>query len=159
VLDNEVRRATGESPRWLTERQVTARHAGLTITGTVDLFDRSEGAVIDWKVVGVTTLRKAQSEGPSQAYRVQSQIYGLALQQEGFAVRTTSIAMLPRNGPLSSLLVMEEPYDQTIAEQALARLAAVTNTDWVDLAVSPSDSACRWCSVPWNLCEEGQLHR
>jgi hypothetical protein len=159
-LDDAVNRHSGEPERWLTERRLTISHAGVTVGGTCDLYDLATGTVIDWKVVGPTAARNASHDGPPRLYRTQSQLYGLGYRQAGYPVRAVAIAMLPRNGPLRSMQFFAEEYDERVAHAAMERLARVDGmSDWRDAEFQPSEDNCRWCPVPFSLCQEGLLFR
>ena len=98
--------------------------AGTTIKGHGDMYDRATQTVIDWKVVGTTTLdkiRKADGH-PGDAYRAQVHLYGRGWAARGLPVRNVALMFLPRNG----LSVRwgkwwHEPYDEAVAVAALRR--------------------------------------
>lgn len=84
--------------RFETEKRVTVgRLQGLSdgydVSGSIDLWDKSERATVDWKVVGSTTLRSARVHSPSQQYQVQASFE----LNSGVAVRDAWISMLPRS--------------------------------------------------------------
>lgn len=94
--------------------------------GTSDLFDRSEGDVVDWKVMGKYSLDKFKREGPSSTYRIQGHVYGLGQELAGEKVRNVAIVGLPRAGSeLTDMHVWSEPYDRSVAEEALNRVRRI----------------------------------
>ncbi len=114
---------TGPQARFLTELTVSVGEvAGVDITGHVDLYDLYTGDVTDWKAVGVTTLRKVRKNGPSTVYRTQGHLYGRGLIRRGLPVNRVRIAYLPRNSrSLADAEIWDEPYDEQVALDALAR--------------------------------------
>lgn len=140
-----------DEPRWLTEMTVSVGEIGSTdITGHADLFDRSTGTVIDWKIVGPTTLRKYKAGGPSPEYRAQAHLYGRGFTRRGLRVRRVMIAFLPRNSELRDAHIWSEPYNEQIALDALNRAEGIHLTTSAlglqGLAVLPTaDAYCARC--------------
>lgn len=114
-----------ETPRFLSEVPVTVGQIdGVPITGSCDLFDIWTGTAIDYKCVGITTMRSAKANGPSGVYRIQPHLYGRGLALLGYRVANIAIWYLPRNEPvLTSGLFWTEPYDEAVALTALERAA------------------------------------
>jgi len=163
-IDNGVEEALGEerpTPRWLTERKLKiATPDGYSIEGSCDLFDQWTGTVIDWKVVGATTLRTVNLHGPSAQYRVQSQLYGLGYQQLGLEVKEVAVCFIPRNGPLREVRLFTQPFDPALATLALKRLQGLEElSQWEQAKPSPTPKNCRYCAVPLDECPEGLLNR
>lgn len=140
--------------RFLVEQRVDIREG---LSGTVDLFDREQGLVIDHKLVGQSAMRSYTTHGPPQAYRRQIQLYGYGLAAAGHDVTHVALALYPRGGMLSGLRTHVEDFDPTVAEAALARhddiLAAAAALDvdehpehYRHIPAQPSH-ACTWC--PW----------
>ncbi|NAE18286.1 hypothetical protein [Enterococcus hirae] len=113
--------------RWLTELSVDVGDVdGTTITGHCDLYDRATASVNDWKVVGDTKLKSIKSKGPGQDYRVQAHLYGRGMVRRGLPVDTVRVIFLPRNAAtLDTTRVWHEPYDETVALDALGRADAL----------------------------------
>lgn len=109
--------------RYMAETRVTVGTIGGTeITGSCDLFDTHTGTVIDWKLVGTTTLRKAKAHGASDQYRAQAMLYGKGWEARGFTVKTVCIYYLPRNAvSLTDAYPWITTYQPALADQALAR--------------------------------------
>jgi hypothetical protein len=108
--------------RYLVEQRLTIRDG---LTGTCDLYDVDRGMVIDHKVPGTTSMTKTKKDGPSPTYRAQAHLYGLGYARLGLPVRDVALALYPRGGMLSGLWIWSQPYDETVALQALARHDAI----------------------------------
>ena len=91
------------------------------IKAHVDLFVPETGDVIDWKTVKVKNL----SYFPSMQQRWQVQVYGYLLAKNGYAVNRVSLCAIARDGDEKDVKVHTEPYDESLALEALGWLAAV----------------------------------
>ena len=113
----------GGVTRYLTEcRLHVGDIAGKPIHGNCDVFDTFTGTVVDYKIVGATTLRSAKANGASQQYRIQQHLYGKGWEDAGYTVQAVSVWYLPRNDAhLGNAVLWQEPYDRGIAEEALRR--------------------------------------
>lgn len=113
--------------RYLTEQRVmVGTIAGVEVWGSLDLIDRVVGMTVDWKIVGVTTLRSAKS-GPSPVYRVQQHLYAKGCNDAGVRVDHVAIAYLPRNAvTLDAAVWWVEDYDEAVAVAALDRANRLT---------------------------------
>jgi len=88
----------------------------------IDLFVPETGDVIDWKTVKVKNL----SYFPSQQQRWQVQVYGYLLDKSGKGKpRNVNLVAIARDGDERDVKVHSEPYDPSIAEEALNWLAAI----------------------------------
>lgn len=142
-----------EHGRWLSELKVMVGVVGgQEIWGSVDLFDMWTGTVIDWKIVGNSTLKKYRSTGPSVQYRAQAHLYGQGYANAGQNVNMVAIAFLPREGELTDSFIWTEPWQPGIAAETLQRVDALaTLLDTVGIAraiemFEPcTDRWCRWC--------------
>lgn len=121
-------RRHGCDARFLTEqRVVVGAYDGTQVAGTCDLFDVVTGTVVDYKVVGDTTLRKVRSTGPSAQYVTQAHLYGRGWERLGFTVSHVGIWYLPRNGTsLGGGKLWTAPYDEAVAVAALERADALS---------------------------------
>lgn len=111
---------------WMREARITVGWLEGTkarIEGNADLYHIPTGTVVDLKVVGSNTLNGVRKGGPSQQYRVQTQLYARGFQLTyGFMPETVIIAYLPRNSMrLSDAYFDIRPYDVSIAVEALER--------------------------------------
>lgn len=133
---------------WLTE--IPVHIPGYDLPGTVDAWHPRLGIVLDWKVVGESTLRTVRTQGPGDQYRTQLHLYALALQSIGGAAHRVVIAFIPRSGRLANVHLWEEPYQDQVAEHGLARLeslrALAAHPQGAALA-PPVPAHCTYC--PW----------
>lgn len=104
------------------EQKVTIRG---NLSGTVDLFDKRRGIVMDWKTTGSTGLEKRRKEGATEQQIVQVQLYGYGKAREGAEVNKVALIYLPTGGSLDDLHVELHDYDESIALKALERLDSV----------------------------------
>lgn len=114
---------------WLTETRVSVGRIGrFEVHGTSDLFHIPSGTVIDHKLTGATTLKKAKG-GPTPVYRTQAHLYGLGFLRAGLDVNTVAINYLPRNAiSLRHGVWWDEPFNPMIALDALDRAAKIVET-------------------------------
>jgi hypothetical protein len=117
--------ALGHS-RYLIETTVEVGEVdGVTVRGSADLYDRATATVVDWKIVGPTTLKKVKASGVSDVYRTQVQLYGNGFVRRGAPVDTVAVMFLPVSGDLRDALYRPMPYDPNIASMALTRADAI----------------------------------
>jgi len=111
---------------WLVETRLSVGRIGdFEVLGTGDLFHIPTGTVLDWKIVGATTLRKAKG-GPSPVYRCQIHTYGLGFLRAGYDVQQVAIYYLPRNAvSLSQGVWFQEEFSPLIALEALERATRI----------------------------------
>ena len=124
--------------------------AGEEIEGSVDLYDRVTATVVDWKVVGPTSLKAKKRHGPGAQYRTQIHLYARGLIARGLPVDTVMIACLPQAGELDDAYIWSEPYDEAVALAGLARLGALDLTVKAMGAAAPgvlatTDAYCNFC--------------
>lgn len=131
--------------QWLPEKKVTAGHIQtltgqrMDITGTADLFHIPTGTVIDWKIVGKTTLDAARHGNVKPTYQVQAHTYGKGYENAGYSVNTVAIAFLPRNDPnLARAVYWLEPYNPVIVEEAFTRLKNIVSNLQILTALNPA---------------------
>ena len=149
--------ATMEQPRYLIEQRVQVTK---DLAGSVDLYDKKLKMVLDWKVVGDTSLKKYKKEGPSNQYRVQAHLYGMGLFNEGFDVERVAIVFLPRGGNLRQMHIWSEPFDPIIAMEGIERMRnakeVIEMAEVRGLEILPTDaSLCHYC--PYYLPASTQL--
>ena len=88
----------------------------------VDLFIPETGDVVDWK----TSKLKNLSYFPSKQQRWQVQVYGYLLEKSGKAkVTNVNLVAIARDGDERDVKIHSEPYDETIALEAMAWLDGV----------------------------------
>lgn len=127
---NDVYLQRAHNPRFIVENrvQVKAKADGYDTSGSTDLYDVDNQRVVDWKIVGATTMRKVDPDDPDsvgQQYKVQGMTYGKGWRQSGYPVRSVLIAFLPRSNFLNKMKLVEMPYDESVADAAQARVAAI----------------------------------
>lgn len=122
-----------------------------SIAGTTDMWYADEGAVVDWKIVGLKNLKKYRVNGVSEQYRFQAMLYGLGCHLAGKEVKKIAIVFIPRDsGNVKDIWVHEEEWQPEMAEAALARAQAIYDHvkvhGWRDLE---SDDDCYQCRMDW----------
>jgi hypothetical protein len=127
--------------------------------GNSDLYDAAEQAIVDWKVLGPTSLAKIRSGKPPRKYVVQTLLYGLGCQLAGLPVRRVVICALPRTeATLDSLYVWDHPV---WSEEDAALLSEVLRVNQIrkqiadevlagrisidEVPITPDDSECFFC--------------
>lgn len=148
--------------RYLIECQVEVGEVnGVPVRGSADCYDRVTGEVIDWKVVGATTLksvRRASRLAPGiskRGYRVQAHLYGRGFVARGLPVHGVNIAYLPSSGELREAHWQREPYAESIATEAIARADAVARAmeaagpEVLVMGLPRTDDLCTYCAF-WN---------
>lgn len=120
--------ATTGTDRWIPEGRVCVGTInGQPIYGHSDLYDTHTGTIIDYKLVGTSSLRQARRDGPKPSYERQAHLYGRGWTNEGYDVNRVAIWYLPRNGlRISDGLYWEVDYDPTIAETTLNKADMLT---------------------------------
>jgi hypothetical protein len=141
--------------RWVPEQRVVPHpdHAG-----TADLYDARELAVVDHKILGVTSMAKVQSkDGPPLRYQIQLLLYGKGYRVLGLPVRRVALAAYPRTShTLDGLYVWEretgEEDDQLIEEvfkltwqRKLLALEVKNGRPLSTVPITPSDDECYFC--------------
>ena len=81
--------------------------------GTADLFAVHHKTVIDWKVLGPSTLGPIRDGNLSRKYFVQLLLYGRGYKNLGVDVEAVALAGLPRGGSLRDMYVYRIPLDAT----------------------------------------------
>lgn len=138
-----------ERERFLVERlvKVAEMQRGddtVSVLGTGDLYDAITGSVVDWKIVGPTTLKKVKARvrvchypecegldpcphkgfqrGASKPYRKQGQTYARGFAALGLNVNWVIIVFLPASGELTEAYFHIEPYDPQLADEGIDRM-------------------------------------
>lgn len=147
-LDTANRADVHGAGRWMTEHRV---HVGNDVTGSADLYDRDTATVVDFKVVGVASLRDKRTNGPGEQYRTQVHLYGHGFLARGLPVEKVAIWFLPMSGELEEAHWWSEPYNQTVVDTALARheaLEALLKAGGTPALVPTTPTYCTYC--PWH---------
>lgn len=141
--------------RWVIENRVTAGTiGGVPFAGSCDLYDRLTATVVDWKIPGVTTIRKARSaKSPGVMYETQAHIYGLGYLALGYDVERVAVYMLPAAGELGDGYFWSEPFDPTLAADAIKKadgIAAGIAAAGAEAIVPQLPTAPDYCQhCPW----------
>jgi hypothetical protein len=137
--------------RWLTDVRVTLPGY---MAGTLDLYDTQTRTIIDHKVVGKTSMDRFKREGVSDQYRTQVNVYALGMILAGHPVDNVAIVYWSRTGLLRDAQYWQEPYSETIAEDAMRKLEALRTITQAEglkaITLLPAvESHCYFC--PYNL--------
>jgi hypothetical protein len=142
--------------RWVPEVRV-APHP--LYPGTADLYDGVNEAVIDWKILGPTSLAKVMSPaGPSRRYQVQLLLYALGYRRLGLPVRRVCLAALPRtSSSLDSMYLWEhecgpaddallaDVLDETAFRREVAQRVLSGQVSIASVPISPGSDNCYFC--------------
>jgi hypothetical protein len=127
---------------WLVEHRVEARPG---LSGTLDLFDRTNGIVIDHKCVGATSMKDRKANGPTEQQIIQLNIYGYGLEQQGHKVNKIALAFYPLGGMLTGLYTWVGEYNKDVAIEAMLRLDSTVE---LIAMLDPEAHPERWEIVP-----------
>lgn len=142
---------TPDDPRFLIENRVHAdSEGGYSTSGSTDVYDRKFDRVLDWKIVGVTTMRKVEKgETPEEKvgsqYHVQGMTYGKGWEQRGFKPREVMIAFLPRSNFLSKMKLITMQYDRSVADRAQERVGVIESM--VKAGIPPESFPAAGCTI------------
>lgn len=138
----------GSTQRFLVEQRVEFGSAVMP-GGTLDLFDRLHGRVLDWKNPGKSSLSKMHLDGPGRQYRTQLHLYGYGAKRLGEDVQEVALVGLPReSGNLDEIYAFVEDYDEQIALDAIARIERIASDLWrMEAPDFPKTTSflCQWC--------------
>lgn len=114
--------------RYLTDIlvEVGELYPGRPITGHLDILDVPTATIIDLKVPGPSAMKSNRAGTPeSPQYRIQTHLYGRGACRAGYPVDTVAVLRVPSAGELADAVFKHEPYDETIAVNALERAGAI----------------------------------
>ena len=126
------------APRFIAE---TAVHYG-PLVGIVDLYDRVERAVVDWKTVTLDKLKSLRRTGPTVQHVIQTQLYGAGMQERGERPLWVSLVYLPTDGKLADAYLWRMPFDIGAADAAVDRVHGLLTAK--DAPKTPGPQ-CRYC--------------
>lgn len=89
------------------------------LRGHVDLYIKDKQQIVDWK----TTKKKSLRYFPSLQQRMQVQLYGYLVSENGYPVETVTLVAVARDGESEDVREHTEPYDPEMAQQGLAWIA------------------------------------
>lgn len=100
-----------QATRFVTETRVVPHPDH---SGTGDLYDAFEQAVVDHKVLGESSMAKIRSaDGPPMRYRAQLHLYARGFKALGLPVKRVVLVAYPRTASsLDGLYVWEEEHDE-----------------------------------------------
>ena len=85
------------------------------LRGHVDLYIKDKAQIVDWKTTKVKSLRFF----PSLQQRLQVQLYGYLVSENGYPVESVSLVAIARDGGAEDIREHTEPYDPEMAKQGL----------------------------------------
>lgn len=143
-------------PRWLAEQRVVPHPDH---SGTADLYDAKEMAVVDHKILGESSMAKVRSvSGPPIHYQIQLLLYGKGYRNLGLPVTRVALAAYPRTAAsLDGLYVWERatgPQDDALIEEVfrltdrrkeIAQQLVSGQIAFTDIPVSADDDLCFFC--------------
>jgi len=91
------------------------------LRGHIDLYIKDRKQVVDWK----TTKKKSLRYFPSEQQRMQVQLYGYLVSENGYPVETVSLVAISRDGESEDIREHSEPYDPEMAKRGLAWIAEI----------------------------------
>ena len=113
-IADSIKREDPFGDNFIIEQEVTFGN----LKGHVDLFIKDLGLVVDWKTTKKASLRYF----PKMQQRLQVQVYGYLLSQNGHEVKNVSLVAIPRDGIMTEIRAHVEPYDENLALEGLAWL-------------------------------------
>jgi CRISPR/Cas system-associated exonuclease Cas4 (RecB family) len=141
-----LERAFKKNPDYMTEVKVMLEP---WTKGTADLVHLPSKTVIDHKVVGVTALKKYKSEGMSQQYRVQLNMYALGLRLMDIEIDNIAIMFWSRSGMMRDAFSITEPYDESLVDDMLKRFDAIKEMTTLGVTSLPliptTPTHCMYC--------------
>jgi hypothetical protein len=130
--------------RWLVEQRV---RPDPQIFGSCDAYDTDIDTVIDWKVVGKSSLDKYR-RGPGPQYEGQSHLYGRGWQREGRTPVAVRVVFLPRASSFDDGHEWTAAYSRATADSALDRMYSIverlSEVSAAEIPATPG-AACWFC--------------
>jgi hypothetical protein len=128
--------------RYEVEQKVKIR---ANLSGTIDLFDKEKGYVLDWKTTSPAGVKAKRSEGATAQQITQVQLYGYGKAQQGVTVNKVGLIYLPTGGSIDDMHIELFDYDEQAALAALARLDSVYSLlSTIDVETTPE----MWALIP-----------
>lgn len=147
---NDVVLNRASDPRFLVENRVKVAAdsaSAYNTSGSTDVYDADWERVIDWKIVGTTTMRKVKAHGSSQQYKVQGNTYGAGWVQAGYPVNELLICYLPRSNFLTNMYIDRLDFEPHLAHQAMERVGDIERLvrGGIPPESFPADDCTIWC--------------
>lgn len=111
-IENAIKRTDPFGDRYLLEIEAEADG----IKGHIDVYDKTNREVIDWKTVKIKNL----GFFPSKSQRWQVQIYGHLLKSNGYEVDNVTLVAIPRDGDERDIVFHSEAFDPAVVAEAFA---------------------------------------
>lgn len=141
MIEEAFRRADPAGKRYLLEVTVP----GLPDIGLgdahVDCYDIEDEAVNDWK--SITKKNAAYFGSQKQWWQVST--YGHRMIAAGYPVKKVRLVGIPRDGTFNDLMILERPYDERLALQAMGWLENLWTWDR-STGLPPADLSGRICT-------------
>ena len=145
--------------RYLTETRVAPWPAAVEgcppeLAGSADCYDKDEQQVLDWKILGDTSMDDMRLHGPKLSYKRQGQLYGKGFELLGYPVKSVAIVAIPKSGTTYGIRVYEYPYDPTESDRlrerwhqliVLADVLGVERNPKMTAAVEAVAETCEFC--------------
>lgn len=145
VFANVFARLDMGSGQFLVEKPVIYKG----IPGTADLVFRLGEVVIDWKTAKKAKIARVRKEGVPRHYQVQAQLYAAALIEMGEVIRHVAVVYVPidcdNDEDLEQIYVWMTPVNQTVADDAVARVERLRNVSPAEVPARP-DRMCTYCA-------------
>ena len=98
------------------------------IKGHIDFYSKSEKMLIDWKTV---TLKKLGTKWVDKQKRMQIQIYGYLLEENGYPIENVALCAIPRDGwRFQDAVYHVEPYNREMALEGINWVRALKESDF-----------------------------
>jgi hypothetical protein len=130
---------------------------GIELPGHTDLYDADWPGIVDWKILGVTSMReiaarikRGEADPLGPEYRTQIHMYGRGVKMKlKLPVEHVGCYMLPNNGTLNDGVFWTEPFDLDFANHQLNRArriyAEVSNPDGLDAYIRNLPTEFHYC--------------
>lgn len=121
------------------------------LEGTLDLYDRMNRRVIDWKAPSARAVRKYKINGPGEQYFYQGQLYAYGLARQGEQPKDIAIVFLARDAASVEQGIHVEVFDYQPSKaremiDKFKRLKELSETVESPLLVKPTPSnLCQYC--------------
>ncbi len=117
-LDDVIKRQVEPdgTRRWYGSKWIT-----IPVRGVIDVYDAHRREIVDFKIVGATTLGKARKGEVDRKYDVQLDVYGVGMIAAGYAVDKVAALFLPKTQGLGKAVWYSRPLDVGRAVAAVSR--------------------------------------
>ena len=113
------------------------------LKGHCDFYSRSQKLVADWK----TTTLKGLAKFPTPQQKMQVNLYGYLLTENGYEVEQVALVGIPRDGRTADIRVWQDKYSPYQAQKGLAWLKEIKAMDSPPPPERPAFIFCQhYCS-------------